>query len=73
VLEVFEIDVLEVLHRLTLYSTIGRPEISKIYKINKTVQQIEDYQQYDAMARYVLSLRNFWHKNHLNGVTVKKI
>jgi hypothetical protein len=30
---------------------IGKPETSKIYKINKTVQQTEDYQQYDAMAR----------------------
>jgi hypothetical protein len=50
VLEVFEVDVLEILHRFDLYLTIGRPKISKIHKINKIVQQIEDYQQYDAMA-----------------------
>jgi hypothetical protein len=65
VLEVFKVDVLEVLHWLTLYSTIGRPKTSKIDKINKIVQQIEDYQQYDAMAIYVLLLRNFWRNNHL--------
>jgi hypothetical protein len=28
-LEVFEVDVLEVLQQFTLYSTIGGPEISK--------------------------------------------
>jgi hypothetical protein len=50
VLEVFEVDVLEILHRLTLYLTIDRPETSNIHKINKIVQQTEDYQQYDAMA-----------------------
>jgi hypothetical protein len=50
VLEVFEVDVLEILHRFDLYLTIGRPKISKIHKINKIVQQIEGYQQYDAMA-----------------------
>jgi hypothetical protein len=65
VLEVFEVDVLEILHRLALYLMIGRPETSNIHKINKIVQQTEDYQQYDAMAGLVLSLRNFWHKNHL--------
>jgi hypothetical protein len=39
-LEVFEVDVLEVLHRLALYSMIGRPETSNIHKIN----QIEEFQ-----------------------------
>jgi hypothetical protein len=34
-LEVFEVEVLEILHRLALYSMIGRPEISNICKINK--------------------------------------
>jgi hypothetical protein len=29
VLEVFEVDVLEVLRRLVLYAMIGKPEISK--------------------------------------------
>jgi hypothetical protein len=29
---------------------IGRPEISKIRKVNQIVQQAEDYQQYDAMV-----------------------
>jgi hypothetical protein len=47
VLEVFEVDVLEILHRFDLYLTIGRPKTSKIQKI---VHQTEDYQQYDAMA-----------------------
>jgi hypothetical protein len=50
-LEVFEVDVLEVLRRFTLYSTIGRPETSKENKINKIEQQSADNQQYDAMAR----------------------
>jgi hypothetical protein len=50
VLEVFEVDVLEILHRLALYLMIGRLETSNIHKINKIVQQTEDYQQYDAMA-----------------------
>jgi hypothetical protein len=44
---------------------IGRPETRKRTKINKIEQQTEDYQQYDAMARYVLLLQNFWHKNNL--------
>jgi hypothetical protein len=50
VLEVFEVDVLEILHWLALYLTIGKPETSNIYKINKIVHQTEDYQQYYAMA-----------------------
>jgi hypothetical protein len=49
-LEVFEVEVLEILHRVALYSTISRPEISNIRKINQAEQQIEEY-QYDAMAR----------------------
>jgi hypothetical protein len=43
-LEVFKVEVLEILHRLALYSTIGRPETSNIHKINQTEQQIEEYQ-----------------------------
>jgi hypothetical protein len=50
VFEVLEVDVLESLYRLALYLTIGRPKTSNIHKINKIVQQTEDYQQYDAMA-----------------------
>jgi hypothetical protein len=50
-LEVFEVDVLEVLRRFTLYSTIDRPETSKENKMNKIKQQSADNQQYDAMAR----------------------
>jgi hypothetical protein len=50
-LEVFEVDVLEVLWRFTLYSTICRPETIKEDKINKIEQQLADNQQYDAMAR----------------------
>jgi hypothetical protein len=29
---------------------ISRPETSKVHKVNKIVQQKEDYQQYDAIA-----------------------
>jgi hypothetical protein len=50
-LEVFEVDVLEILQWLALYSVIGRPKTSKRTKINKTEQQSEDKQQYDARAR----------------------
>jgi hypothetical protein len=50
VLEVFEVDVLEILHRLALYLMIGRPKTSNVHKINKIEQQTEDYKQYDAMA-----------------------
>jgi hypothetical protein len=35
-LEVFEVEVLEIVRQLALYSTIGRPERSNIHKINKT-------------------------------------
>jgi hypothetical protein len=35
-LEVFEVDVLEVLRQLTLYVTIDRPEIKNTTKINET-------------------------------------
>jgi hypothetical protein len=37
-LEVFEVEVLEILHGLALYSTIGRPKTSNIRKINQTEQ-----------------------------------
>jgi hypothetical protein len=50
-LEVFKVDVLEVLRWFTLYSMIGRPKTSKRKKINKIEQQSVDNQQYDAMAR----------------------
>jgi hypothetical protein len=43
-LEVFEVEVLEILHRLALYSTIGRPKIGIIHKINQTEQKTEEYQ-----------------------------
>jgi hypothetical protein len=43
-LEVFEVKVMEILHRLALYSMIGRPETSNIHKINLTKQQTEEYQ-----------------------------
>jgi hypothetical protein len=55
-LKVFEVDVMEILRWLALYSTNSRPETSKRTKINKTEQQSVDNQQYDAMARYVLLL-----------------
>jgi hypothetical protein len=50
-LDIFKVDVLEILQQFVLYVTIDKPEISNIHIINKIVQQIEDYQQYDAMAR----------------------
>jgi hypothetical protein len=50
-LEVFKVDVLEVIWWFTLYSTIGRLKTSKENKINKTEQQSVDNQQYDVMAR----------------------
>jgi hypothetical protein len=50
-LEVFEVDVLEVLRWFTQYSTIGRLETSWRTKVNTTEHKIEDNQQYDAMAR----------------------
>jgi hypothetical protein len=50
-LDVFEVDILEILHQFILYATIDKLETNNIHKINKTVQQIEDYQQYYAMAR----------------------
>jgi hypothetical protein len=50
-LEVFEVDVLEILRWLTLYSMNGRLETSKRTKINKIEQQSADNQQYYAMAR----------------------
>jgi hypothetical protein len=43
-LEVFEVEVLEILHRLALYLTICRPETSNIRKINQIEQQTEEYQ-----------------------------
>jgi hypothetical protein len=43
-LKVFEVEVLEILHRFFLYSTIDRPETSNIHKINQTEQQTEEYQ-----------------------------
>jgi hypothetical protein len=58
-LEIYKVDVLEILWRLTLYTTIDRSEISNIHKINQTEQQTEEFQYYDAIARYVLSLQNF--------------
>jgi hypothetical protein len=46
-LDVFEVDVLEILRQFVLCAMIGNKQENKI---NKTVYQIEDYQQYDAMA-----------------------
>jgi hypothetical protein len=50
-LEVFEVDVLEVLRWLVIYVMIDRPETSNTIKINQTEQQPEEFQYYDAMAR----------------------
>jgi hypothetical protein len=43
---------------------IGKLENKQENKLNQIGQQTEEY-QYDAMDRYILSLRNFWRKNHL--------
>jgi hypothetical protein len=50
-LKIFKIHVLEILRQLALYVTIDRLEKNNIHKINQTEQQIEEYQQYDVMAR----------------------
>jgi hypothetical protein len=50
-LEVFEVDVLEILRQLAFYVRIGRPETNNTTRINRTEQETEDYQQYYAMAR----------------------
>jgi hypothetical protein len=50
-LEIFKIEVLEILRQLALYATIGKPETNNTTRINQTEQQIEDYQQYDATVR----------------------
>jgi hypothetical protein len=36
-LEVFEVDVLEILRQLTFYTTIDRPEINNTTRINKKI------------------------------------
>jgi hypothetical protein len=41
-LEVFEVDILEVLWWFTLHTTIGRLETNKRTKINTTEQKTED-------------------------------
>jgi hypothetical protein len=50
-LEVFKVDVLEILWQLALYAMMDRPETSNIHKINQTEQQTEEFQYDDAMAR----------------------
>jgi hypothetical protein len=42
-LEVFEVDVLEVLRRIALYVMIERPEANNTTKINKTEHEIEEF------------------------------
>jgi hypothetical protein len=50
-LEIFKVEVLEILRQLALYATIDKPETNNTTRINQTEQQIEDYQQYDATTR----------------------
>jgi hypothetical protein len=50
-LNILEVDVLKILRQLILYVTIDKPETSNTHEISKTEQQIEEFQQYDAMAR----------------------
>jgi hypothetical protein len=50
-LEIFKVDVLEILRQLTLYATIERLKTSNIHKINQTEQQIEEFKYNDAMTR----------------------
>jgi hypothetical protein len=42
-LEVFEVDVLEIIRQLALYAMINRPETSNIHKINQTEQKIGEF------------------------------
>jgi hypothetical protein len=46
-LEIFKVEVMEILWQLALYATIDRLEINNTTKIN----QIEEFQKYDAIAR----------------------
>jgi hypothetical protein len=43
-LEVFEVDVLEILQQLSLYAMIDRPETSNRHKINQTEYKIGEFQ-----------------------------
>jgi hypothetical protein len=52
-LDVFEVDALEILWQLILYVMIDKLETSNTHEINNTEQQTGEFQQYDAMARYV--------------------
>jgi hypothetical protein len=45
-LEVFKVDVLEVLRQLTLYATIDIMKTNIIHKINKIEEQTEEYVQH---------------------------
>jgi hypothetical protein len=50
-LKIFKVEVLEILWQLALYTMIDRLETNNTTRINKTQQQTEENQQYDAMAR----------------------
>jgi hypothetical protein len=47
----FKVEVLKILWRIALYSTIDRSETSNTIKINKIEHQTKDNQQYDAISR----------------------
>jgi hypothetical protein len=50
-LEIFKVEVLEILRQLAIYVMIDRPETNNTTRINKIEHQTKDYQQYDEMAR----------------------
>jgi hypothetical protein len=50
-LEVFEVNVLEVLRWFVIYVMIDKPKTSNTIKINQIEQQPEEFQYYDSMAR----------------------
>jgi hypothetical protein len=49
--KILEVDVLENLQQLVLYAMIDISEMNNIHEINQIEQKIEEFQQYDAMAR----------------------
>jgi hypothetical protein len=49
--QILEVDVLENLQQLVLYAMIDILEMNNIHEINQIEQKIEEFQQYDAMAR----------------------
>jgi hypothetical protein len=49
--KILKVNVLEILRQLILYATIDISEMNNIHEINQTKQKIEEFQQYEAIAR----------------------